>query len=374
MICGGGLLSFIRIPKGSEPLNIVLELKNKNECRWDAAALGEILLRFDPGDRRISNAREFLVWDGGAEYNVAANLSRVFDERCVILTALADNALGRLAVDLARQAAVDTSQIIWREYDGIGNTTRNALYFIERGQGVRGPSSAFDRGNTAVSQLGAGDLPLAEVFADGGVRWFHTGGVFTGLSATTPEAAIEALSAANAGGSAVSYDLNYRDSLWANRGGKEAANAVNRILLPFADVVFGTFGFDSALSRYDEAVFRSAAEAMLAEFPKLKMVVSTLRETHSASRHDIGGVCLVNGKVYRAADVRDIEVIDRVGSGDAFASAFIYAALEGADPQTAIDMAAAHGALAMTTPGDGSMATAAEVAALAKGGHAGVKR
>ncbi len=351
----------------------MLNIKPKDECRLDAAALGEILLRFDPGEFRISDTRSFTVWDGGAEYNVAACLSRVFGRRTAIITALADNEIGRLAANFARRANVAVDNIIWREHDGIGAATRNGLYFIDRGFGVRGPVSAFDRGHTAVSQLSAGDVDLEAVF-NGGVRWFHTGGVFTGLSATTPEVAAEAMAAARQNGAVVSYDLNYRGSLWAKRGGIEAANEINRRLLPLADVVFGIFDLDTKLSRYSEDAVRTAGERMFNEFSNLKLAVSSLRETHNASHHDIGGVCFDGQNIYRSRDHCGVTVLDRVGSGDAFASAFIHGMLENESIETAINLAAAHGALAMTTPGDVSMATEAEVRALADGGDAAVKR
>jgi len=348
---------------------MMLTIKNQNICRWDLVTLGEILLRFDPGDRRIHTAREFMVWDGGAEYNVAANASRVFRRRTAIVTALADNGLGHLAEELARAAGVDVSQILWRD----GSATRNGLYFIERGHGLRPPASTFDRAGTAVSQLKPGDIDWQSIF-NGGVRWFHTGGVFTGLSDTTPDAAAEAMIAARGAGSIVSYDLNYRHSLWGARGGRDAANAANRELLRHADVVFGAFDFDSALSHYNEVSFRRAAEKMIADFPNLKFVVSTLRETHSASRHDLGGVCLADGQVLRSKDYKNMEVLDRVGSGDAFAAGFIFSMLTSKDALFALDCGAAHGSLAMTTPGDVSMSTMDEVLALMQGAGAGAKR
>ncbi|MDQ3064045.1 MAG: sugar kinase [Acidobacteriota bacterium] len=351
-----------------------LQLKLKADCRWDFLSFGEVLLRFDSGDERIHNARHFRVFDGGAEYNVARNLAKVFKQNTAIVTSLADNGLGRLAEDFILQGGVDTSEIRWREHDGKGENTRNGIYFIERGFGLRSPSSCFDRANTAVAQLKTGDIDWRKVFGEKGTRWFHTGGVFTGISDTTPEAAKEAIQAARENDVIVSYDLNYRDSLWKTRGGREFANRLNREFLPFADVVFGAFDFDSKLSNFDEMTFRRAAEKMSAEFPNLKAIVSTLREVHSASRHDLSAVCFYENLIYKAGDYKDIEVLDRVGSGDAFASGFIYGFLAGKDALYSIECGAAHAALVMTTPGDNSMSTLAEVEKLIGGGKADAQR
>jgi len=335
-------------------------------------SLGEVLLRFDPENERIHTARTFRVFDGGAEYNVARSLAKVFRRRTAIVTALADNALGRLAEDFVFQAGVDASEIIWR--DGGGADARNGIYFIERGFGLRAPSSCFDRANTAVSQLKTGEIIWREIFNQYGTRWFHTGGVFVGLSETTPEVAKEAMQAARANGAIVSFDLNYRDSLWKNKGGREAANAVNRELLPLVDVVFGAMDFDARLSHFDAEKFRQTAEKMLSEFADLKIVCSTLREVHSASRHDLSAVCFTNGEVFKAKSYENIEVLDRVGSGDAFASGLIYGLLAEKDFQFAVECGAVHAVLAMTAPGDNSSATLEEVENLMQGASGNVNR
>ncbi len=351
-----------------------LPLKSAGECRWDLASLGEVLLRFDPGDERIHNARSFRVFDGGAEYNVAKNLAKVFRGRATIVTALADNALGRLAEDFVLQGGVDASNILWREAGGKGENTRNGIYFIERGFGLRAPASYFDRANTAVSQLKIGEIDWQGIFARNGSRWFHTGGVFVGLSETTPDVALEAMRIAKENGAIVSFDLNYRASLWKNRGGKDYANELNRAFLRFADIVFGAFDFDSSLARFDEKVFRASAEKMLEQFPNVQIVASTLREVHSASRHSFSAVAYAEGEVFKARNYENIEILDRVGSGDAFASGFIYGLLNKKDAQFALDCAAAHGTLAMTTVGDNSTATLNEIERLMSGGDAIVQR
>jgi 2-dehydro-3-deoxygluconokinase len=351
-----------------------LEIKPADQNTWDLVSLGEILLRFDPENERIHNARSFRVYDGGAEYNVARGLSKVFRRKTAIMTALADNALGRLAEDFATAAGVDCSEILWREHDGIGANTRNGLYFIERGFGVRPPNSTFDRANTAVSQIKADDFDWQKITPK--TRWLHTGGVFAALSETTPEVVQAAMNAARENGAIVSYDLNYRNSLWKNRGGIEAANELNKHFLPYADVVFGilTQDFNSSAANFDEKNFRRSAEKMCADFPKIKIVASTLRDVQSASLHNFGAVCYADGEIFKAKNYANIEVADRVGSGDSFDSGFIDALLSGKDSDFAVNCGAAHGALAMTTFGDNSSATADEVLGLMEGKNAGAIR
>lgn len=345
----------------------MLNIKNKKECRRDFTALGEVMLRFDPENDRIHNARSFRVWEGGGEYNVARNLSKVFRLDAGVVTALADNQIGRLIEDLMRQGGVDTSEIIWRETDGISRRVRNGMYFIERGFGLRQPVGCSDRGNTAVAQLKTGDVDWRKIFgADGGgTRWFHTGGIFAGLSETTPDVALEAMRAAKESGAIVSYDLNYRASLWSERGGRDAANALNHEMLAFADVVFGVENFDAGFSVYKENDFRRAASDLMGRFPNLKIAATTLRDVKSASSHDLSAVCFAGGEVFKAADFRDLAVLDRVGSGDAFAAGMIYGLLTGKEMQHALDCGAANAALTLTTLGDASAATLAEVESLA---------
>lgn len=352
----------------------MLNIKSKSECRWDLVSLGEVLLRFDPGDERLHTTQNFRVFDGGGEYNVARNLAKTFRKETAIITALADNALGKLAENLIRQGGVDTNEIIWRAADGKGENTRNGIYFIERGFGLRSPASCFDRANTAVSQLKSGEIDWTRIYTESGARWLHTGGIFTGLSETTLAVAREAMQFARENKTIVSYDLNYRDSLWKERGGREAANRLNRELLESADVAFGVFDFDSKLENFSENAFRQAAEKMLARFPNLKIVVSTLRDVHTASSHNLSAACFYQNQVFKAREYHNVEVLDRVGSGDAFAAGFVYALLEGKDAQFALDCGTALAALVMTTVGDNSSATLAEVERLLHGGGAGAIR
>ncbi len=324
-------------------------------------SLGEVMLRFDPGDDRIHAARSFRVWEGGGEYNVARNIAKCFGLNAAILTALADNQIGRLVEDLMLQGGLDVSNVVWRETDGISRGVRNGMYFMERGFGLRPPTGCSDRGNTAISQLKPGDLDWSAMFAAGGPRCFHTGGIFAGLSESTAETASAALTAARNAGVVVSYDLNYRESLWAGRGGRDAANKVNRKLLDNADIVFGVEGFRPAFAGFDPGAFESAAREMLGRHPNLKIVATTLRDVHSSSRHDLAGVCFYDGKVFKSNNFVGVEVLDRVGSGDAFAAGLLYGLLSGRGPQESIDLAAASAVLSLSSLGDGSSASLREV-------------
>jgi 2-dehydro-3-deoxygluconokinase len=365
-----------------QPLNI----KPKKDCRWDLVSLGEVMLRLDPGDSRVSTARSFQVWEGGGEYNVARGLRRCFGMDTAIVTALADNPVGRLVQDLIYQGGVDQSHIEWVKYDGVGRTVRNGLNFTERGFGVRAALGCSDRGHTAVSQLKADDVDWEKIFRDEGVRWFHTGGIFCALSETTPQVAREAMSAAKKHGTIVSYDLNYRDSLWKDIGGRARARAVNRDLAPLVDVMLGNEedftaalgfeveGLDEQHANLDVANFRSMIERAIREFPNFKVVATTLRAAKSATINDWGAVCFCDGEFYQAPTRENLEIFDRVGGGDSFASGLIYGLLNGKGPRWSVECGAAHGALAMTTPGDTTMATLSEVEKVMKGGTVRVAR
>lgn len=362
-----------------------LTIKAKEQCRWDMVALGEVMLRFDPGDRRIWTTRHFEVSEGGGEYNVARGLKRCFGLDTAIVTAVADNPVGRLLQDLFFQGGVDQSLVRWVEFDGVGRTVRNGLNFTEKGFGVRAALGCSDRGHTAISQLKAGDIDWEEIFGRHGVRWFHTGGIFCALSETTPEVAIEAMQAARQHGTIVSYDLNYRDSLWKGIGGKKRAQEVNRRLAPFVDVMLGNEedfsaalgfevpGLDEHISNIETAAFQKMIEAVVKEFP-LQVVATTLRKAKTATWNNWGAICYADGTFFEAKHRENLEIFDRVGGGDSFASGLIYGLLAGKGPQWAVECGAAHGALAMTTPGDTTMVTLKEVEQVMRGVGARIAR
>lgn len=356
------------------------------ECRYDIVSLGEVMLRLDPGEGRVRTARQFNVWEGGGEYNVARGLRRCFGLRAGLVSAFVRDEVGLLLEDLILQGGVDTSMLVWRDSDGIGRTVRNGLNFTERGFGVRGAVGCSDRGSTAASQLKAGDFDWDDLFGRQGVRWLHTGGIYAALSETTPEVVIEATKAAQRHGTVVSYDLNYRPSLWKSIGGQAKAQEVNREIANHVDVMLGNeedfsaclgleiAGVDDNLEVLPVESFQRMIDTAVEQFPNLKATGTTLRSVRTATRNDWGALAWVDGKFYEATNRVDLEILDRVGGGDSFASGFIYGLMELGDPQLAVEYGAAHGALAMTTPGDTSTARLAEVDKLARGGGARVDR
>jgi 2-dehydro-3-deoxygluconokinase len=363
-----------------------MNILSKENCRFDEISLGEVMLRLDPGQGRIKTARSFDVWEGGGEYNVARGLRRAFGLRTAVVTAFADNEIGRLVEDLILQGGVDTQFIQWKKYDGIGRTTRNGLNFTERGFGLRGAVGVSDRGSTAVSQLTAESIDWDAIFSQG-VRWFHTGGIYAGLSETTPHVIEAAMHSARKHGTKISYDLNFRPSLWSAIGGQKKAQEVNKKLAPYVDVMIGneedfteSLGFQvegltSSFTDIDHGAFRSMVKEVVKAYPNLEVIATTLRKVNTASINDWSAIAwsqasgLLNSKLYER-----VEVLDRVGSGDSFASGLIFGLLDGRSMQEALEIGVAHGALAMTTPGDTTMASLAEVEKLARGGSARVER
>jgi len=363
-----------------------LQIRSADSCKYDLIALGEVMLRLDPGDVRIRCARWFRAWEGGGEYNVARGLRKCFGMRTAVCTAFADNDVGRLIEDFILQGGVSTEFIKWVPYDGVGRTVRNGLNFTERGFGVRAPLGVSDRGHTAASQLKPGDFDWDYIFGKVGVRWFHTGGIFAALSDTTHQLVLEAVQKARQYGVVVSYDLNYRPSLWKAIGGLARAQEVNKEIAKFVDVMVGNEedftaclglkveGLDEHLLNIEVESYKRMIETAIKLYPNFKVVATTLRVAKSATRNDWSAICWMDGRFYESRKYIDLEIYDRVGGGDSFASGLIYGLMTTGDPQKAVEYGAAHGALAMTTPGDTSMATKEEVERLMKGASARVQR
>jgi len=364
----------------------VLDVKPKSQCKYDILSLGEIMIRLDPGDGRIHTTRQFRVWEGGGEYNVARGLRRCFGKDAAVVTAIADCAVGHLLEDLMLEGGVNLEYVKWVPFDGIGREVRVGLNFTEKGFGVRAALGCSDRGHSAASQLKKGDIDWEKIFGKDGVRWFHTGGIFAALSETTPEVVIEAVTIAKKHGTIVSYDLNYRASLWESIGGKEKATQVNRKIAPQIDVMMGNEedftaalgfeveGLDLSSSKLDTSNFKKMIKGAIKMFPNFKVVATTLRNAKTASVNDWGAVIYTAGEFYEALLRENLEIYDRVGGGDSFASGLIYALMEGKAPEEAVNYGAAHGALAMTTPGDTTTASLKEVEKVMKGGSARVDR
>ncbi|MGA3008268.1 MAG: sugar kinase [Opitutaceae bacterium] len=365
---------------------MALKIKSASECKFDQLSLGEVMLRLDPGETRVRVAREFKVWEGGGEYNTSRGLRKCFGLRTGVCTAFVDNEVGHLVEDFIMQGGVATDFIKWREDDGIGRTVRNGLNFTERGFGVRGAVGVPDRGNTAASQLKPGDFDWENIFGKLGVRWFHTGGIFAALSESTAALTIEAVKAAHQHGTIVSYDLNYRPSLWKTIGGQKKAREVNREIAKYVDVMIGneedftaSLGFevkgaDENISHIETDAFKAMIKTAVAEFPNFKVAATTLRRVITATVNDWGAILYHDGKFYDSRKYPELEILDRVGGGDSFASGLAFGFLAKNDPQAAVDYGAAHGAFASTTPGDTSMATQKEIEKLMKGGSARVVR
>ncbi len=363
-----------------------LNIKKLESCRYAGVSLGEVMLRLDPGEGRVNTTRQFKAWEGGGEYNVTRGLRKCFRLPTAVVTAFADNAVGRLVEDMIMQGGVDVDHIKWVPYDGIGREVRNGLNFTERGFGLRGALGVSDRGLTAASQLKKGDIDWDHIFGELGSQWFHTGGIYAALSETTPDVIEEAMISAKKHGTIISYDLNYRPSLWKSIGGIEKAQEVNRRLAKYVDVMIGneedftaSLGFevegvDDNLANLEIDNFKIMILNAVAAFPNFKAAATTLRTVKTATVNSWGAICYYNGNFHEARYRPDLEILDRVGGGDSFASGLIYGFLSTGDAQEAVEYGAAHGALAMTTPGDTTMATLAEVEKVKGGGSARVDR
>jgi 2-dehydro-3-deoxygluconokinase len=364
----------------------ILSIRSAAETKWDCVSLGEVMLRFDPGFGRVRNARTFQVWEGGGEYNVARAMKKCWGKRASVVTALPRNDLGWLVEDCICQGGVDTSHIIWREFDGVGRNTRVGLNFTEKGFGIRAALGCSDRGHSAASQIRPEEVDWEKLFGQEGVRWFHTGGIFAALSPDTAQTVVEAARIARKHGTIVSYDLNYRASLLKSLGGKSHAQKINREIAKYVDVMIGNEedftaclgfdveGLDEHISSIDPANFKKMIRKAVEAFPNFKVVATTLRNAKTATINDWSAIVYADGSFHQSITRQNLEIFDRVGGGDGFASGLAYAFLEGKGAEAAVEYGAAHGALAMTTPGDTSMVNAAEVEAVMKGKGARVIR
>ena len=337
-----------------------MHLMLKETTKYDLLSLGEVMLRLDPGDDRIRTAVQFRAWEGGGEYNVAKALSACFGMRTGIVTAIGADEVGALLLNRMRQGGVDTQYVM--QCRGL----RNGLNFTEKGFGVRGALGVSDRRFSAASQMQVGDVDWDRIFSQG-VRILHTGGIFAALSASSAAFLQDAVRCAKKHNVAVSYDLNYRASLWNVNGGMKNAHAVNRSILPYVDILFGNETDYADALGIKQASFAECAQAVREMFPNVQVLATSLRTVHSASRNDWSGQMYADGKLLCGKTMKDIEIFDRVGGGDSFASGVLYGMLSGMEPKTALEYGIAHGALVMTTPGDTSMATLPEVEALMHG-------
>ena len=364
----------------------MLILKPREKCTYDAVSLGEVMLRLDPGENRIRCTRSFKAWEGGGEYNVVRGLRKCFGLKTGVVTAIADNEVGKLIEDLICQGGVDTSLIKKFKTDGIGRVCRNGLNFTERGFGIRGAVGCSDRFNTAISKAKPEDFDFDHIFGELGVRWFHTGGIYAALSEQSSETVVAAIKAAKKYGTVVSYDLNYRTSMWSAIGGQEKAKAVNKEIAKYVDVMIGNEedftaclgltvpGNDKSLTELNVDGYKEMIETAVKKYPNFSAVATTLRSVKTATVNDWSALCWMDGQIYSSKKYENLEIFDRVGGGDSFASGLIYAMIQGFDPQTCVEYGAAHGALAMTTPGDTSMAGKDEVVSIVNGGGSRIKR
>ncbi len=361
---------------------MAIKVKPANEVQLDLLSLGECMIRLSPpGHQRIELTPVFEAYAGGGEYNVAYALSK-YGMRTGFVSSLVDNPLGAFIKNHARTSGMDISEVKWVPYDGSGRTDRIGLNFTEVGIGVRASVTLYDRGNTAVAHMKAGDIDWKRIFNERKVRWFHTGGIFTALSDSCEDVAPEAMKAAHEAGTIVSYDLNFRSKLWSS---KKAIEATKK-LVPFIDVLIGNeedfqkvLGFevegtDENLKSLPIEAYKKMVKKVVAAYPNIKAVGTTLREVVSGLINNWSAIMYYDGTFYESRKFEGLEIEDRVGGGDGFCSGFVYGLLHDMTPQECVDLGAAHGALLQSTRGDTSMCTMDEVMHVMKGGSARIKR
>src|SRR5262245_21211076 len=347
----------------------------------DFVSLGALIHRLDPGIIPFRKATECAIHVSGGEFNCAANLSDCFGLKTAIVTAMVDYPIGEMIAERVKAMGVKPFYKRFK-HNGVNGPNMAAVY-SDRGLGVRGPVVFYNRANEAAAQLKPGDFNWNEIFEDG-IRWFHSGGIFAALSETTAEVIVECMQAAKKAGAVVSFDLNYRAKLWNISGGEQRAVEVLDRIVKNVDVLVGNeedlqkgLGITgpevSAKSKLDPSVFFAMIDKVVKKHPQIKVVATTLREVHSTNRHSWGAVAWIDGKTYQSPEVQ-LDVHDRVGGGDGYASGFFYSLLNGESPQEAVNLGWAHGALLTTFPGDTTMATLEQVKAFAKGGSARIAR
>jgi 2-dehydro-3-deoxygluconokinase len=356
-------------------------LKLRKEAALDLVSVGALIHRLDPGIIPFRKATQCVIHVSGGEFNVAANLADCFRMQTGIATAMVDYPIGDLIAERVKAMGVKPFYKRFK-HNGV-NGPNMATVFSDRGQGVRAPVVFYNRANEAAAQLKPGDFDWKAIFA-GGVRWFHSGGIFAALSQTTGEVIIEGMKAAKAAGAVISFDLNYREKLWSLWGGEKQAASVIARIVENVDVLVGNeedlqkgLGIPgpemAAKSKLDPSAFFGMIDNVVKKHPNVKIVATTLREVHSTNRHSWSAVAWINGKTF-VAPTCELDVYDRVGGGDGYASGFFYGIMTGESPEEAVKLGWAHGALITTFPGDTTMATVEQVRAFAKGGSARIQR
>ncbi|MEI8195090.1 MAG: sugar kinase [Phycisphaerae bacterium] len=360
----------------------MLKIKDPASCKYDLVGLGECMIRLSPpGHGRIEFSPHLEVWVGGGEYNVGYALARL-GLRTGWVGGLNTSPMGAIIANHARAVGMDISHAVTKKYDGVGKKDRIGLNFTEVGVSKRGSSTLYDRGHSATANLQPGEINWAKLFKEQGVRWLHTGGIFAALSESTRAITAEAVKAAHEAGTIVSYDLNFRSKLWSS---KEAI-ATTKPLVPYIDVLIGNEedfqkvlgyeveGVDIEKGEVNTSAFKNMVNKVVKDFPNVQVVGTTLRGVKTATINDWSAIIWHAGTFYDGLSFPDLEIEDRVGGGDGFASGFTYGFLTGKTPQECVDLGVAHGAMLMSTTGDTSQITLEELLHIAGGGSARIKR